>query len=96
MQRADGPTALILTRQKVATLNGIPVETRREGVLKGAYIARKEQGPLKAIILASGSELELALKAAENIGEGIRVVSMPSFFRFDAQPSEKACFPLPA
>ena len=88
MQRADGPTALILTRQKVATLNGIPVETRREGVLKGAYIARKEQGALKAIILASGSELELALKAAEKIGEGIRVVSMPSFCRFDAQPVE--------
>ena len=88
MQRADGPTALILTRQKVATLNGIPVETRREGVLKGAYIARKEQGALKAIILASGSELELALKAAEKTGEGIRVVSMPSFCRFDAQPAE--------
>ncbi len=88
MQRADGPTALILTRQKVVTLNGIPVETRREGVLKGAYIARKEQGALKAIILASGSELELALKAAEKIGEGIRVVSMPSFCRFDAQPAE--------
>ena len=38
MQRADGPTALILTRQKVATLNNIPVETRREGVLKGGYV----------------------------------------------------------
>ena len=88
MQRADGPTALILTRQKVATLNDIPVETRREGVLKGGYVARREQGALKAIILASGSELELALKAAEKIGEGIRVVSMPSFFRFDAQSAE--------
>lgn len=88
MQRADGPTALILTRQKVATLNDIPVETRRQGVLKGGYIARREQGPLEAIILASGSELELALKAAEQLGGGIRVVSMPSFFRFDAQPEE--------
>ena len=88
MQRADGPTALILTRQKVATLNNIPVETRREGVLKGGYVARKEQGTLKAIILASGSELELALKAAEKTGEGIRVVSMPSFFRFDKQSAE--------
>lgn len=88
LQRAEGPTALILTRQKVATLNDIPVETRRQGVLKGGYIARREQGELKAVILASGSELELALKAAEQIGEGIRVVSMPSFFRFDAQPAE--------
>lgn len=88
LQRAEGPTALILTRQKVATLNDIPVETRRQGVLKGGYIARREQGELKAVIMASGSELELALKAAEQVGEGIRVVSMPSFFRFDAQPAE--------
>ena len=89
MQRADGPTALILTRQKVVTSERNPLETAPgEGVLKGAYIARKEQGALKAIILASGSELELALKAAEKIGEGIRVVSMPSFCRFDAQPAE--------
>ena len=88
LQRADGPTALILTRQKVATLNDIPVETRRQGVLKGGYVARREQDKLEAIILASGSELELALKAAERLGSGIRVVSMPSFFRFDAQPAE--------
>lgn len=98
MQRADGPTALILTRQKVATLNGIPVETRREGVLKGAYIARKEQGALKAIILASGSELELALKAAEKIGEGIR--SSPcqasAALTRSLPNTGKACFPPPA
>lgn len=85
MERNNGPTALILTRQKVGTFNQIPVETRRQGVLKGAYIAIREHGPLKAIILASGSELGLAIKAAEELGEGIRVVSVPSFFRFDAQ-----------
>lgn len=85
MERADGPTALILTRQKVETLNAIPVETRREGVLKGAYIARREKGELSMILLASGSELALALEAAEKLGEGVRVVSVPSFFRFDRQ-----------
>lgn len=85
MERNDGPTALILTRQKVDTLNEIPVETRRQGVLKGAYIARKEEGPLQAIILASGSELGLAIQAAKELGQGIRVVSVPSFFRFDKQ-----------
>lgn len=88
MERATGPTALILTRQKVATLNSLPAQVRREGVLKGGYIAKKEVGELKAIILSCGSELELALKAADQLGEGIRVVSMPSFYRFDAQPSE--------
>lgn len=85
MERADGPTALILTRQKVETLNAIPAQTRREGVLKGAYIARREKGELTTILLASGSELALALEAAEKLGEGVRVVSVPSFFRFDRQ-----------
>lgn len=88
MNRNNGPTALILTRQKVDTLNEIPVATRREGVLKGAYIARQEQGALEAIIMSSGSELSLAIQAAEQLGAGVRVVSMPSFFRFDAQSPE--------
>ena len=88
MERACGPTALILTRQKVPSLSAIPAKTRRQGVLKGAYIALREQGPLQAIILASGSELSLALEAAAQLGDGIRVVSMPSMFRFDAQPQE--------
>ena len=85
MERHTGPTALILTRQKVATLNDLPVEMRRQGVLKGGYIVRKEKGVLKAILLSSGSELSLALQAADRLGDGIRVVSMPSFYRFDAQ-----------
>lgn len=88
MERVDGPTALILTRQKVKTLNDIPVETRRQGVLKGAYIARRESAPLEAIILSSGSELGLALEAAEQAGPGVRVVSMPSMFRFEQQSSD--------
>ena len=85
MERNNGPTALILSRQKVGTFNQIPMEQRRQGVLKGAYVAIKEQTPLEAIILASGSELGLAIKAAEELGKGIRVVSVPSFFRFDKQ-----------
>lgn len=96
MERNDGPTALILTRQKVATLNQIPVETRRLGVFKGGYIARQEQDNLQAIILATGSELNLALKAADILGPGIRVVSMPSFFRFDKQSKEYRDSVLPA
>ena len=88
MERHDGPTALILTRQKVDTLNSIPAETRREGVLKGAYIARKEKGELTTIIMSTGSELSLAMQAAEQLGDGVRVVSMPSFFRFDRQSPE--------
>ncbi|MGB8353608.1 MAG: transketolase [Chthoniobacteraceae bacterium] len=86
IQRIDGPTLLALSRQAVPNLNEIPVETRREGVLKGGYIAIKETGPLKLILLGAGSELQHAVAAAKELGEGVRVVSIPSFHRFDSQP----------
>jgi transketolase len=81
-----GPTLLALTRQNLPNLTSIPVATRREGVLKGGYIAIKETGPLKLILLSAGSELQHAVAAAKELGEGVRVVSIPSFRRFDAQP----------
>ena len=86
MQRTDGPTLLALTRQAVANLNDIPVQTRREGVARGAYIAVKETGKLKVILLGAGSELQHAIVAAKQLGGGVRVVSVPSFHRFDKQP----------
>lgn len=85
MSRSDGPTALILTRQTVPLMNELSIETRRDGVLRGAYIARQETGVLKTIIMASGSEVQHALAAAAELGEGVRVVSMPCFERFDRQ-----------
>jgi len=85
MQRTDGPTALILSRQKVLTLNQVSAETRRAGVRKGAYILRKEEGDLECIIMATGSEVEAALEAADQIGKGARVVSAPCLERFDRQ-----------
>jgi transketolase len=84
-QRTEGPTLLALTRQNLPTLNEIPIESRREGVFKGGYIAKKETAPLQTILLASGSELQHALKAAEELGPGTRVVSMPCFERFERQ-----------
>lgn len=88
LQRTDGPTALFLTRQKVRTMNEISVAQRRGGVRRGAYIARQESGDLKAIIIASGSEVELAIEAAQQVGDGVRVVSMPCMERFDRQPED--------
>ncbi len=88
MQRQDGPTALIFTRQGVAANDALSATERREGTLKGGYIARAESGTLECILMASGSELTLALEAAETLGSGTRVVSMPSFERFDRQPAE--------
>jgi len=83
--RKDGPTALILTRQNVKEQSGVPKEVRRNGTLKGGYIMKKEKGDLKAIIMASGSEVEHAMKAAEELGDGVRVVSMPCMDVFNKQ-----------
>ena len=88
LERIDGPTGLILTRQNIPNLSQIPVSERRHGVSKGGYIARKEEGELELIILASGSELSLALEAAEKLGQGVRVISMPCMERFDRQDAE--------
>jgi transketolase len=88
LSRTDGPTLLALTRQVLPTLNDLPVATRREGAFQGAYIARREEGALTTILLASGSELQLALAAAQQLGAGVRVVSVPSIERFSRQPRE--------
>lgn len=85
LDRTDGPTLLALTRQNVPLLAQIPVEDRRRGVLRGGYVAKRETAPLTLVLLASGSELSLALEAAEDLGPGTRVVSMPCFARFDRQ-----------
>eukprot|EP00611_Tribonema_gayanum_P021296 TRINITY_DN405_c0_g1_i1.p1 TRINITY_DN405_c0_g1~~TRINITY_DN405_c0_g1_i1.p1 ORF type:complete len:726 (-),score=269.33 TRINITY_DN405_c0_g1_i1:144-2321(-) len=85
IERKEGPTALILTRQNVRTLSEIPVSLRREGTLKGGYVAKKETGALEIIILASGSEVQWAMDVAKDM-PGARVVSMPSMYRFDSQP----------
>jgi transketolase len=87
LEHTSGPTLLALSRQAVPLLSEVPVKTRREGVLKGGYIAKKETGPLELILLSAGSELQHAMKAAETLGAGTRVVSLPCFARFDRQPA---------
>src|SRR5689334_4143571 len=87
-QRIDGPTFLALTRQAVPMLNEIDVELRRQGVARGGYIAKKENGKLDLIIMSCGSELQHALAAAKELGNGVRVVSMPCFERFKRQPEK--------
>ena len=87
MERMDGPTLLALSRQAVPMLNDCPPHERRAGVLKGGYILIQETAPLTHILLASGSEVQWAVAAAKTLGAGTRVVSMPSFLRFDHQPA---------
>ena len=88
VERTDGPTLIALTRQVVPILNEIDVQLRREGVLRGGYVAKEEKGKLDLIIMSCGSELQHALAAAKELGDGVRVVSMPCFERF-ARESEK-------
>ena len=88
LERTDGPTLIALSRQAVPVLNDIPPHIRRAGVLKGGYVALQETAPLTHVLLSTGSELHLALAAAKELGAGVRVVSMPSFERFDRQSAE--------
>lgn len=87
------PTALILTRQNVMTIDRESGEfAAASGVLRGGYVLRRENGGTPdAILIATGSEVEtaiLAARALEADGRSIRVVSMPSFELFREQPRE--------
>ncbi|OIR07230.1 transketolase [mine drainage metagenome] len=96
IERQDGPTLLALTRQAVPMLNDIPVQTRREGVIKGGYIALRETAPLTHILISCGSELQHVMAAAKVLGPNVRVVSIPSMERFDRQSAEYREEVLPA
>ena len=88
MQRTDGPTFLALTRQTVPMLNDIDVKIApRRSAARGLH-RKKEKGKLDLIILSCGSELQHAFAAAKELGDGVRVVSMPCFERFNRQPQE--------
>jgi len=86
LERTSGPTLLALSRQDVPHLGCASVQTRRQGVMRGGYILKRESGPLTAIVLATGSEVQHALAAAQD-QTGVRVVSLPCFERFDRQPA---------
>jgi transketolase len=89
LESLSTPTALVLTRQNLPTLEGT-AELAYEGVKKGAYIISKAKKETPdALLLASGSEVQLAVKAQKELSkEGIEVsvISMPSWDRFEAQP----------
>jgi transketolase len=89
IERLDGPTMLVLTRQKLPILDRAKLGAV-DGMRRGGYVLRDpEGGEPEAILLATGSEVKIALDAAERLaGEGIRarVVSLPSWELFRAQP----------
>ena len=88
MMRTDGPTSLILTRQAIPLMNHLSAQERRDGVLRGGYVAVKESGALTTILIGTGSELQYCVEAAKQLGDGVRVVSMPCVERFERQSAE--------
>ncbi|MDH5332359.1 MAG: transketolase, partial [Thermoleophilia bacterium] len=88
LERADGPVALALTRQKLPTLDRSDVAPA-EGALQGAYtLWQAGSGEPEVILLATGSELHVALEAARSLDANARVVSMPCWELFEDQPRE--------
>ncbi|MFI3290259.1 MAG: transketolase [Opitutales bacterium] len=82
------PTALILSRQDLPIITALSAKEKRDGTLKGAYVVKQETQALERIIIASGSEVSLALEAGEALGAGTRVVSMPSMDLFESQSQD--------
>jgi transketolase len=87
LEDLEGPAALVLSRQD------LPVQANAsdEGVSRGAYVLREAEGDERAVIVATGSEVWVAIAAAEQLesdGIGTRVVSMPSWELFDRQDDE--------
>jgi transketolase len=97
--RTGGPTALCLTRQSVPELARDEGVTVTSGLTRGAYILQEAGTPLKLVLIATGSEVHVAVAAREMLesqGIGTRVVSMPSCELFDAQTREYQRQMLPA
>jgi transketolase len=85
--RKEGPVALIFSRQNIKQNDAMDYMARRQGAMKGAYIAKKEEGALDLIIIATGSEVPHALDAAKDM-KGARVVSMPCMELFERQSDD--------
>ena len=90
LESKQTPTSLVLTRQNLPYLD-VDEETVEEGVRKGAYIVFETETKPEYLLLATGSEVSLAIEAAKDLdkqGKGVRVVSMPNWFAFEQQSDE--------
>jgi transketolase len=98
MAQKHQPTALVLTRQDVPVLDRSRYESA-EGLRRGGYVLADCEGEPEVILIATGSEVALAVDAYEELrSEGVRarVVSLPSWYLFDLQPAEYREEVLPA
>jgi transketolase len=83
VQRQNAPTSLVFSRQGLPALSRTTEQVA--DIAKGGYILKDSVGTPEVILIATGSEVSVALKAAESLGDNVRVVSMPSTNIFDAQ-----------
>src|SRR5438445_8083292 len=86
----NGPTAMALSRQNIAEIPGTEVPYE-QGMGRGAYIVKKETAPPLFTLIATGSELPLAMNVAqelEKLGKSVRVISMPCWEIYENQPAE--------
>jgi transketolase len=94
VDRTDGPSCLIFSRQ------GLPHQARSEeqiaNIRKGAYVLKDCDGTPDCIVIATGSEIEIAVAAADASSKNVRVVSMPSTNVFEAQDADYKESVLPA
>jgi transketolase len=96
LEREGGPVALALTRQKLPTFDRTEVAPA-EGALRGAYtLWQRGDGEPEAIVIATGSEVHLALDGARALDANVRVVSMPCWELFEEQDAEYRESVLPA
>ncbi|MEB6226181.1 transketolase [Mammaliicoccus sciuri] len=92
------PTALVLTRQNLTALD-VEESVLEEGVRKGGYVVYRSEIEPEYLLIASGSEVSLAVDAAKDIeaqGKGVQVVSLPNWHAFDQQDAEYKESVLPA
>lgn len=83
IERREGPSCLVFSRQNLP--HQARSETQLADIRRGGYVLRDSVGAPSLILIATGSEVGLAMQAAERLGEGVRVVSMPSTDTFDRQ-----------
>jgi transketolase len=90
INRSNGPTALVFSRQKLPALERATLAPA-VGVQRGGYVIWETDASPQAVVIATGSEVSIALEAGRLLrdrGVSVRVVSMPSWEMFDAQPEE--------
>jgi len=83
IEQNDGPSCLVFTRQNLAHQARTPQQVA--DIRRGGYVLRDSAGAPQLILIATGSEVDLAMQAAARLGDGVRVVSMPSTDVFDRQ-----------